>query len=759
MRRTLSFLILICVLAAVCHAREIPGRVVDTGKAPIADASVIISIGDSIAGIVYTDAKGGFPIKWEGELCPHVEVQALGYESGGRQVVASDKEIVISLVKSDKVTDLAEITVEADRGGTIKRLANGNRFFLSKNAKAMNDPFMALKEIPTLVSDAANRSLTTVDGKQPLILVNGIELNSGITPILPEDIEYVEVIDAVPAKYLARGVSSIVNVQLRKNRPPYIWTEVATRHELPVRNGFGVGYFEVGNEKVSLYGRTSYNYTHHDDMEGNVDRSNTGYSQKYDWNSRSDGHSWLGELLFKYVPTQKDYFAVEGFIKGDLSKSHMDKAGSFTTDIEEAYSMSSRQRNRSTIFTGSAYYKHIFSANSELEMTAGYNHNYNRLNTDGNEYFGSDLTVSDSRFRNTRNSGNVNINYQLAFSNGGILTAGSTTSLLHDRILNFGNPTFIHTNYDEYLYASYTGSVGRLYYMGSAGVQATWLKAGGGSNSYVRPRISVSGTYVLNSSNSLQLYYISTNTSPEVGELNPYNTSTDSLVVIKGNPGLVPQMAHDLVVTYSFSKGPFYSWLRFGGDLYTDLILPSGFTENGIYTNTYANQGKYRQIYTQLNASWRFGRGNLSGRLSGGGQWVRKFFEGCRPKDQFSFNCGLDAWLGKFYLGAQLSVSPRTYSDISTVRNMRPVMSSVQLNYNITDNLYVAVCLQGFAGSQKSRTTTANGPYHMSSFVNMKETGFHPWLLLRWNMRKNVKRKINLDKVLESTESGIRLKY
>lgn len=52
MRRTLSFLILICMLSTVCHAREIPGHVVDASNTPIADASVIISIGDSIAGIV-----------------------------------------------------------------------------------------------------------------------------------------------------------------------------------------------------------------------------------------------------------------------------------------------------------------------------------------------------------------------------------------------------------------------------------------------------------------------------------------------------------------------------------------------------------------------------------------------------------------------------------------------------------------------------------------------------------------------------------
>ena len=71
------------------------------------------------------------------------------------------------------------------------------------------------------------------------------------------------------------------------------------------------------------------------------------------------------------------------------------------------------------------------------------------------------------------------------------------------------------------------------YYMASAGLEGIWLKAGDAKNSYLKPRFSLSGTYQFNPNNSTQLSYELTNRSPSVGQLNPYNTSTDPLVITK----------------------------------------------------------------------------------------------------------------------------------------------------------------------------------------------------------------------------------
>lgn len=44
-----------------------------------------------------------------------------------------------------------------------------------------------------------------MDGKQLLVLVDGIKVNSGITTIDPKRIDYVEIKDVVNAKYEREG--------------------------------------------------------------------------------------------------------------------------------------------------------------------------------------------------------------------------------------------------------------------------------------------------------------------------------------------------------------------------------------------------------------------------------------------------------------------------------------------------------------------------------------------------------------------------
>lgn len=755
----LLFIYLATLTDFVCIAREYNICVVDSLQNPIEDASVMYIANDSIEGIVYSDSRGMSTFSYDGSGRVGIEVQAMGYESRSLDINGVSDRYVIELRIAPEKIKLGELTVVADRSSTVKRLANGNRFYLSHNAREMNDPFMALKEIPGIISDPFNSTVTTLGGNTPLVLINGNELNSGIKPILPADIEYVEVIDAVPARYLAKGVSSIINIKLRKNRPPYVWTELATRNELPIHKGFGVWYFEVGNEKLSLYGRASAEYVHHSDTEGWSKQSNSGYEQSYDWTSQSDGHSYLGELLFKYVPSTRDYLALQMYEKYDKSNDGFSRSGEFTTSENEPYSMHSRGINRNSVFTSAAYYKHEFDSSTEFEVTVGYNNNSNKLQSGSVEQFGTSSYDAAYNYANRRNSGYISIDFSKMLSNSGYLQVGSYTTLLRDRIEMKMQPLFRHSNYDEYLYAGLSGSLSRLYYLLSAGMQARWLTAGEFSNNYVRPRATISGTWQFNSYNSVQLYYTTNNYAPDAGKLNPYNTSTDSLKITRGNPELVPQTTHSVKLTYTINKGGFYASAYGGANMFRDVIVPGGYTDaEGAYISTYVNQGHFRNLNTGIDLSYRFGNDALSGNVYGGIDYIRRYYTGWSPLGSFSYSAGFALWYRKIYFGSDISLNPRNYTDITTTKNLKPLYANLQINYNFTQNLYVAVCLQGFAGNNKTIVLTQDGTFRSETYTNSVETGLRPWILVRWNIRKNVKRKINLDKVLQNKESGIQLK-
>lgn len=758
--RIIVVAVVVVVTAAALQASVIRGRIVDPESNPVAEASVIICDADSTTTMLTSDSNGAFVYRNDAEGDVDIDVQAIGFEPASVAVAAGADEVTVKLEPSAAVTELDEFVVEADKRNVVERMANGQRFFLSKKARAMNDPFMALQEIPMIISNPANSSVTTLSGNAPLILIDGKEVNSGIRPILPADIESVEVIDVVPAKYLARNVTSILNIKLRANRPPYIWTELATRHDIPICNGMGAGYFEVGNEKVSLYGRASVNYVYHSDSEGSNERENIGYRQDYDWTTRADNAIYLGELLLKYAPDASNYFAVQGQITHTPSKSVYDASGVYE---ESAFTLPYHARSQygdtATIVTASAYYKHTFSPTAEITAQASYNYNRNLLDSDGTEYYGSQAVEEQSIFHSTRNSGDITIDFTKVLSGRHWLQAGSCTSIVNDRISLSPYPVFHHRNYNEYLYVSFSSQVKNIYYMLSAGADFTWLTAGEARSNYVRPRMSASATWVINPNNSLQVSYYSTNTTPSAMMLNPFNTSTDPLYVVRGNPDLKPENIHVPGLSYTFNTHGFYVTASAGAQLVSNLITAAGYTDNnGVYTSTYGNMGHFSSIFASLSPSYRLEFGELSGRVYASGSYVRSYYTGYHPKDQYSVSAGFNLSYRKFYFGCDIYSTPRSQTDIMTIKQLTPSGAMVQANYYILPNLYVSVALVGFTGAPQTATYCDNGTFKSYSYTRSIEKGWHPWILIRWNMRKHANRKIAIDRVLTSTEKGIRLK-
>ena len=491
---------------------------------------------------------------------------------------------------------LDEVTIVADRSQVVSRTANGQRFYLSADAKKKSNPFQALQEIPLLISDANTSSIKMVNGSSPLILINGNIVNSGVNPISPSDIESVEVINSVSARYLQEGVSSIVNIKLKKTARPYLWLEAATRHEIPLNNGFGVGYFEVGNQKFSLYGRASYNYVYHDDMESTITRSNTTYNQNYEESTRNDAESWLGELLFKWHITNKDYFAAQIYGTTKESESGHNASGVYTSDVEQVYKFNSSSTDDSQILTSGLYYKHSFAPENDLEVRLSYNYNKNNYSAVRTDYFDEQTSNTESLFNNKRNSGSLSVDYSRTFTNGSSLILGSRSTLVADEI-NYmvgKNPIFNHRNYNQYIYAGYGAAYkNKLYYSASIGIEGIWAKAGDTDYRYIRPRGSASLTWAINGHNSIQLSYRLTNTAPNVSSLNPYNISTDTLLVTVGNPNLKPQMINHISANYTLNVGNLYITPEAYYKHIGDMIEPYGYTKDGIYYSTYANSGHF----------------------------------------------------------------------------------------------------------------------------------------------------------------------
>lgn len=761
MSKFLFFALLLQLGAGASYAQSrLTGTVIsanDSTAIPACNISLIQN--DSIVKSTVSDSNGMFEIDSIANGGYVIEADIFGYTTHKAQVAVTGNLALTLALKPRATTELGEVVVTADRSHTVTRTADGQIFYLSETAKKQHNPFKALQEIPLLISDPSRSTVSTIDGNSPLILIDGNRVNSGISPISPADIQSVEVITNPSARYIKDGIKSIINIKLKRKNHPYIWYELATRHDIPLCNGFGVGYFEVGNPKYSLYGRSSVSYIYHNDIDSDISRSDTGYKQSFSQRNLQDKRGWLGELLFKGNPSQNDYLAAHAFVSTGHTKNRQYGEGIIETEMPRTYMFNGRNLDKSVIVTSSGYYKHSFAKGNELEARIAYNYNKNDYSSDRADTFDDDTNdiIASQLFHNHRHSASLQIDYQNEYSETGVFTAGAHTSLQIDRIEHTHEPysLFRHNDVNQYIYAGWVNKFfDCLWFNASAGIEGVWLKAGTHSNHYFRPSAAAGLTWVINSNNSLELEYQLTNNSPEVNELNPFNTSTDMMVQTVGNPYLRPQYMQYIPLSYTFNIKGLYLRPSVYYKRITDMISPTGYTnDEGIFISTYENHGRFTQICAVMNASYRLKNGGVYG-MAG---WYGNYFKEQTAHSAFTSQFGFYYYLNKFSFYGNVSYDNRKVSKMSVTRYYRPSTAELQVNYNFMPDFYIGACLTHATGEFHTRTVTRSGNYMEISNVRYRDSNLRPWIILRYTFRRNSDRKIKLNKVLNSQEKGISL--
>lgn len=744
-----------------CKAQQytLSGTVKDgsASNSVMESVQIILSAQDTLAGIAMTDAKGRFALKNlpAGNYVLHIEHP--GYSPVKNEYDLQGNMNVEFLLYREMSMALDSVVVTADPSLLARRTATGTIYRLSEQAKNSKDPYRALEEIPQLNVNASLRSVTLANGSSPLILINGNQMNSGIAPIDPKDIESVEVVEVVSARYLKDNVQSILNIKLKDKAKPFVFFEAMNRHNIPVNYGIGALYFEIGNPKFSIYARTAGYYLHHDDTESSYWQRNTGYYKEGENNIRKNGTEWEGELLLKWLFTPKDYLAAYLYKTGESYTNRQEGTGVLTTDAAQPFTREVYGWDDSYILTASLYHKHTFSDDKRLESRLYYNRNRSRDTEDQYESYPDWDYLNNYRYRSTRNSLRMNVDYSMEWGKNS-LSAGSDTRFVNDHInlLSSSSPMFHHREWSEYLYGLFGSRINKLQYMLSLGAEGIWLKAGDVSHHYFKPRGSASATYTINNYHSFRAGYTLSNTTPSVSMLNPYNTSSDSLIVTKGNPYLKPTQNHDFSASYTYYRKGFYIAPTVYYQYSHDMTEAYGYSENGIYTSSYRNAGHYRNAFFGSYISYYNNQ-------KWGGLYVQPFhcvqyFEGQPARKSFYIKAGGHVRYKKFMFNTEWTYTNYDYTSVTRTRYHAPKYSLVQLTYNFTPLFYISAAVEYVTGAKKSDIYTYSGDYTSLQSLTLKDKNVRPWILIRYTFRKNMNRKIKLDKVLNSTEEGISLK-
>lgn len=708
------------------------------GTNQIVPAEVLVTKGDSTVYFAITNERvHSFKL-------PSRETYSLSVASEGYVPFATDfvcnSDSVIDVVLEKSAIDLEEFVVEGQMQST--KTAGGEVFRLSKRAKECGDPYQALSEIPVLDVNVANQSVSTLDGNNPLILIDGKLVNSGIAPIDPKFIEKVEVTEVVSAKYLQMGVDKVINIHLKRNVPMYVYLESRNRIDIPLCYGFNSLPFEVGTSKFAVSGLVSYTYRHKSKTETDSHEVFDNAIKFLSGENVASMRNWQANLTLKWQPDKSNYYAVTAVYRHIKNRMRSNSSGSF--DAAEPVPSVSKglDRSRSAALLLAGFYEHKFKDQSALTAYFRYNQAQDDSDNRYEEYTESDLT--SLQLVSEKINGDhytATIDYDTNEKPYGNFVVGNSLQLnkTKDRDMTSPERQAIGIRLlSDYTHVSYFNSWKNLHFMLSGGLQFLMVNTSEARNSFWRPRAAASLTYVMPGNQFMRLSYQLTNDLPQSWQLAAINTSTNPWLRVEGNPFLVPEIKHNTNLEYTKTVGlfrfnPYISF--FSSDKIIEQYIRN---EGDIAIQSFRNNGTYMQLQPGANIIFR--NKSIYAWIGGFYQWDR--FNGQSAKSSVRIKTHVSWQFNNFFLSADIAWRNRLYSAISETRYENPYEASVQFGWTPTKQITVYACLPYFWGVRKTKTYINQGGYSSVVTQRFKSESLRPWILISWTMRKNSESKI-----------------
>lgn len=726
----------LCKLVPLCAQVNLHIEFHSAGTEDIMKAELSIMKDDQTVAFTILD-KPFYSIKLPSQGLYKLNVSHMTHEVYVHDInITKDTTLCVTL--KERAINLNEVLVSSHRSPTAT--SNGEVFYLSKKAKSSEDPFRALSEIPLLRVDISNQTLTMSNGESPLVLIDGKLVNSGVKPILPQNIESVEIRDIVSAKYLEMGISKIVNIRLKKTDNLYKYVDIRTRHDIPVREGFGGTNFEFGNSKLAIFGSLFYNYLHNDRIDEAI------IEQSLDDNKIRNGYIKKGEksnteeLLLKWVPSPKDYVSIVIKNRGNVTKSH----GAFDSkyDGTKSYSFTANESNK--INEGGTlwglYHEHEFKDNSKFTTFMKYNYGYYDMAQEYEEvYENHDLTQIDLRTKRSQYS--ISLDYESKEGANGSFAIGNKLEYTKDNVRNVSlNPELGKDVrlINGYIHSTYYGQYHNLYFMGSMGLQYLSTDVDEILHRYFRPHASASLTWRIRKHNSLRFSYMLTNSLPQSAQLVTYNQSPNPWVHLEGNPLLEPTRKHTISINYikNWTK---IRWQLFGKqDFYNDIIEPYMYNNHEYQVQSFRNNGTYSGL--TIGTSLNYNTDNVSINLSP--SVLVEHFNGQQSRNSEEINASFRWDIGDFFIYSSVIWKNKKYSAISRTEYKNPTIAHIQFAWQINKHWYTSIGLPYFWGIRKEEMFINEGSYSSQMASQYSSASLRPWILVSWTMRKNSKKAI-----------------
>lgn len=753
-----NLLYLLLFIPGVVYGQyKLSGRVTDENAEPLPGTLVTVYRGDSVMGVAMTQEKGDFSFDKLPKARYRLTISFIDYQTvEDTLLLDSDRENRYVLY-SVKDVQLDEVVVRADRSNVINQVPGGTAFHLSSTARSRQNVYDALKEVPSLIIDSNDKTIKFSSGETPLVLINGVKAESRLNTIDPQDIESVEIIEMPSAKYLSEGITCVVNLKVKRKKVTYQVFDLSTIHAASFVHGVTDASYEFGNANFSLYGYGSFFYYNRDKAAVKEIQQTSAYLKTREGKRLYTMQSYNASIGGDWVISPKKYLSYSLTYVNSPEKMDYNMNGLFEKENEEEkpYHTSIVEKTRSYINTYNLYFRQSFSEKRELEAIFRMNLNGNSLkNHTGETYRNGELYDNYVDYDNFRVSSSLEADYSFDFL-GHSCELGAQgyyqKNKIHQVAPSF--PPFYYKEWKVYPYLSVSRFDRKHFnYAVSAGTDLLFNRSADVNNRYVRLKASATVNYKINRIHSLRIGYQLNNNPPGIAELNPYDTSTDSLVSRVGNPYLTPIQTQLLSFYYAGSYGAFYIQPAVQYNRVSDYIMPVGEIQNGIYKTSYVNEGNYQELKEGLTFRYNHTYGNVGGTVG----YKHYFFPGKATEESIWFAVNFNLHYKKWLLDGYVYHEPYQYEMLSRVKSYTP-QSMFTLTYRFTPDLAVKAGMRYFLGQMKFDTDKEDGDYHSFRSTLHKDRKFLVMLGVSFTLHNKANQPKRNKKRLEAEEKGIRL--
>lgn len=588
------FTALSCLIAISfsTYAQNILGKVIDESNTPIPYAYVVLFNKPDSTAITYTvtDTLGVFNLNSNKIDQTYIQVSSIGFETVYH---TSKKENTIILKTSLLLLDEVVVTAKLSEQFDDRKSYKPNLTKISK----YNSFLESLNSIPMLQVDI-NRKLSSIDGKEVKILINGVNASENDLAVLnPADVKSIDVYDQPPARFANLGLGAVVNiVTKRKIRGGSIGINLQDA----VTNIYGNNI--VGTSYNWNNSRLSFNYNN--TLRRNNDQ-NTNELLNYTYNGVEykkikeglpSSFNWdLNTFQIGYMNTKENKYQFNITSDVEINDRKTFNNQNVVNIDQSNYKAQNSLLDDYIKLTLDIYFNKIFNKKNELlvnvtgsyydtDQKSSYTEKSNEqtiFNSFSNVESQKYSIISELQYIYSSSIGNISIGLRDFYGNSSQIVATSTTEHLNS-----------YTN-NLYGYASFTGSIAKkkLRYSLNLGINNHHFNSpeldSKYSYTYFAPKMNIS--YSLSQNSQIYANYRWDVATPSISMLGQNPILLDNNYIFQGNSNLTPYRYHYLLLGAYYSKNRFTAVVNLSFQHQNRPFMPYFTEKNNYVMRTFEN--------------------------------------------------------------------------------------------------------------------------------------------------------------------------